>query len=201
MIYIVGIGPGNKDYILPKAIEILKSSNMILGFSRAIKSIDFIHKNKCVVKSLKEILGYIKDNPDINISIVASGDPGFFGITDFIKKNISNHFKIIPGISSFQYLCSKINKTWQNTYLGSVHGRDNDVINVIKENETSIWLTDKKNSPKSICEKLILENIKAKVYVGENLSYENERIIIGTPEELRATKFNDLCVVIVEKII
>ena len=27
MVYIVGIGPGSKDYILPKAIEILKKSN------------------------------------------------------------------------------------------------------------------------------------------------------------------------------
>lgn len=30
MVYIVGIGPGSKDYILPKAIEILKKVMRLL---------------------------------------------------------------------------------------------------------------------------------------------------------------------------
>ena len=42
MLYIVGIGPGHKEYILPKAVNILNKCNVILGFSRAIESIDYI---------------------------------------------------------------------------------------------------------------------------------------------------------------
>lgn len=40
MVYIVGLGPGNKDYILPKAIDTLKKSNVIIGFSRLINDLD-----------------------------------------------------------------------------------------------------------------------------------------------------------------
>jgi len=37
------------------------------------------------------------------------------------------------------------------------------------------------------------------VYVGEELSYTEERIIKGTVEEIMNQIFNDLCVVVVEK--
>ena len=46
MIYIVGIGPGHKDYMLNKAIDILENSDIIIGFSRAIDSINFIDVKK-----------------------------------------------------------------------------------------------------------------------------------------------------------
>ena len=32
MVYIVGLGPGNKDYILSKAISTLEKSDVIIGF-------------------------------------------------------------------------------------------------------------------------------------------------------------------------
>ena len=45
MVYIVGLGPGNRDYIL-KAIDILNKSDVIIGFERLIKNLDlFIKKN------------------------------------------------------------------------------------------------------------------------------------------------------------
>ena len=57
MVYIVGIGPGNKDYILPKAISTLNESDIIIGFSRALKSIEFLKKDFICVSSIKEKIG------------------------------------------------------------------------------------------------------------------------------------------------
>ena len=62
----------------------------------------------------------------------------------------------------------------------------------------SIWFTDKDNSPRAICKKLMEHNLKVKVYVGENLSYEDERICSGTAEEIYNMNFNNLSVVIIE---
>ena len=59
MVYIVGLGPGNRDYILKKAIDILNKSDVIIGFERLIKNLDFVYKEKIVMKSLKETLDYI----------------------------------------------------------------------------------------------------------------------------------------------
>ena len=82
MVYIVGLGPGSKDYILPKAIDTLKKSNVIIGFKRLINDLDFINTNKIVISSLRETLEYIQQNGQDNIiSLVSSVDPTFFGIS------------------------------------------------------------------------------------------------------------------------
>lgn len=60
MIYIVGLGPGSYEYMLSKAIDVLKESDLIIGFKRGISSIDFIDKEKVCIKSLKDIEPFLK---------------------------------------------------------------------------------------------------------------------------------------------
>jgi cobalt-precorrin-7 (C5)-methyltransferase len=200
MVYIVGIGPGHKDYILPKAVEVLKNSHSIIGFERAISSVDFIENNKIKVKKLSEILDIINSAENKDVSIIASGDPLFYGITNYINKNYKGKIEIIPGISSFQYMMAKINIPWNEGFLGSLHGREEDFLNKVKEHKVSIWLTDKKHSPSYICDILEKENIEATIYVGENLSYEDEIITKGTIKELKYKDFSALTVVVVNKL-
>lgn len=199
MIYIVGIGPGNPKYLIPLAVEVMEKVDVIIGFERAIDSASNINVEKVVVKTLKDIMDFITHNPEKNIAIIASGDPCFYGITNYIKSNFSGEIEIVPGISSFQYLMCKLQKPWQNAYLGSMHGRQEEFIEIVEQNETSVWLTDKSNSPQALCKKLYENNINARVYVGEELSYPQERIIKGTVEEIMERSFNDLCVVVIEK--
>ncbi|MDP4144837.1 MAG: precorrin-6y C5,15-methyltransferase (decarboxylating) subunit CbiE [Bacillota bacterium] len=198
MIYIVGIGPGSKDYILPKAINTFKNSDIVLAFERAYESLEFLDINLKLVKNFSQIKDQIIYKSDKNIAIAASGDPCFYGINEYIKNNFSGDIEVIPGLSSFQYLCSKLGISWQNAYLSSLHGRSSDLIGTVKKYQTSIWLTDKVNTPDNICKLLVNNEITAKVYVGENLSYEDELITIGTPEEIASKKYSSLSVVIIE---
>ncbi|NFV13979.1 precorrin-6y C5,15-methyltransferase (decarboxylating) subunit CbiE [Clostridium sporogenes] len=197
-IYIVGLGPGHKDYMLSGAINNLEKVDIIIGFKRAIESLDFIKNNKKIVNKLSEILGYIKENKDKKISIVASGDPCFYGISNYIKNNYEEKIEVIPGISSYQYMMAKINESWQNSFLGSLHGREEEFIQKVKNYKKTIWLTDKKNSPDKLCKRLIENNIEAEVIVGENLSYKDERIIKGSTQELENMRFSDLTIVYIK---
>lgn len=200
MVYVVGIGPGAEDYILPKAVKILEASDYVIGFDRAISSLDFIGTEKKVMLNLTDILNFIKANEGDTISIAASGDPLFYGITSFIQKNYNGELITIPGLSSFQYMAAKLNIAWQRSYLGSLHGREEDFLSRVKENNLTIWLTDKVHTPQNISILLKEEGIEAKVYVGENLSYEDEKITIGSPKDITNKSFGDLCVVIVQRI-
>ncbi|MCY6356318.1 precorrin-6y C5,15-methyltransferase (decarboxylating) subunit CbiE [Clostridium sp. ZS2-4] len=200
MVNIVGLGPGSREYILPKALETLKKSDVILGFDRALESLSFLSVDKKNVNSLKEVLNFIDDNKNMEISIIASGDPCFYGIGEYIGKNYDGQVQTIPGISSFQYMAAKLNKAWQGSFLGSLHGREEDFLNKVKEYQLSIWLTDRKNSPDVLCRKLLEKNLNVMVYVGENLSYRDERITTGYPEELKDMQFSNLSVVIIEKV-
>ena len=200
MVYIVGLGPGSKDYILPKAIDTLKKSNVIIGFKRLINDLDFINTNKIVISSLRETLEYIQQNGQDNIiSLVASGDPTFFGISEYIKKNYLGNIVVIPGISSFQYLTTKLNKSWNYAFTGSVHARNEDFIEKVKVNKLSIWLTDNKNNSAFLCKLLNENNIECTVIIGEHLSYENERILQGKPIEFINEEVSDMAILIVEK--
>lgn len=198
MVYIVGIGPGNRDYILPKALEIMQESDIILGFGRAMESVDFIDKKKIKVSKISEVVEELEKNKDKVISVVASGDPLYYGITEYIKNNYPGEIKVIPGISSFQYLSGRLNKSWQGAYLGSLHGREEEFINKVRENKLSIWLTDSKNSPKDLAQRFLEEGLNPRMYVGENLSYEDEKIEIGYPEEMKNKEFSSLCVLLLE---
>ena len=200
MLYIVGLGPGNKDYILPKAIDRLKKSDVIIGFKRLINDLNFIDTNKIVINSLRETLDYIQQNGQENIiSLVASGDPTFFAISEYIKKNYSGNIVVIPGISSFQYLAAKLNKSWSYAFTGSVHARNEDFIEKVKEHKLSIWLTDNKNNSAFLCKLLSENNIECTVIIGEHLSYENERILQGKAIEFINEEVSDMAILIVEK--
>jgi cobalt-precorrin-7 (C5)-methyltransferase len=200
MVYIVGIGPGSPKYIIPLAVETMEKVDIIIGFERAMKSIPRINVQNIIVKTLKDIIDYIITNNHKDIAIIASGDPCFYGITNYIKNNFDGDIEIIPGISSFQYLMCKLQKPWQNAYVGSMHGREEEFIKIVQGNKISVWLTDKINSPQVLCAKLFDNKINATVYVGEELSYVDERIIKGTVEEIMDKTFNDLSVVVIENI-
>jgi cobalt-precorrin-7 (C5)-methyltransferase len=201
MIYIVGLGPGHKDYIMSRALEIMKKSNVIIGFKRAIDSLDFIDNKKIQINKLSDIDKFIcsKENKDNNISIVASGDPTFYGITNYIKSKTDLEIEVIPGISSFQYLTCKLKMPWNNAYLGSLHGRFEEFLEKINDNELSIWLTDKENNPAMLCKMLYEAEIKCKVIIGENLSYEDEIISEGSPIEFLNAIYSPLSIFVVDK--
>lgn len=209
MIYIVGLGPGHQDYIMPKALEIMKKSNIIIGFKRALDSLDFIDNKKVYINKLSDLDKFIfndkntyseNENFQENISIVASGDPTFYGITNYVKNKSALNFEIIPGISSFQYLTCKAKVPWNNGFLGSLHGRSEEFLKQVNNNKLSIWLTDKENNPAVLCEKLSSSEINCRVIIGENLSYEDEIISEGNPKEFIDKDFSSLSVLIVQNL-
>jgi len=201
MIYIVGLGPGHKDCIMIRALEIMKKSNVIIGFKRAVDSLDFIDNEKIQINKLSDIDKFIcsEESKYNDISIVASGDPTFYGITNYIKSKTDLDIEVIPGISSFQYLTCKLKMPWNNAYLGSLHGRCEEFLEKINNNELSIWLTDKENNPAMLCKILHEAEIKCKVIIGENLSYENEIISEGSPVEFLNRTYSSLSIFVVNK--
>lgn len=213
MIYIVGIGPGHPDYILPRAVKVLEQCDIIIGFKRAIDSLNFIKAKKIYMKKLSDIDMYICDDKIYgeyqnhreiessieNIAVVASGDPTFYGITNYVKVKSKKNFQVIPGISSFQYLTAKVSLPWNNAYLGSLHGRKDEFITQVNEHDVSIWLTDKDNNPNVLCKILCEGKIECSVVIGENLSYDDEVINVGKPFEFVDKNISDLNIFIVHK--
>ncbi len=201
MFFVVGIGPGHRDYMLNRALETLSKCDYIIGFKRAVDSLSFLENKKIYINNLSELDKYIKKDStyvEKNIAFAASGDPLFYGVSNYIKNKSEIEFEIIPGISSFQYLSAKIKMPWNNAVLGSLHGRESNFLKDVKDREVSIWLTDKINTPQKLCRLLVHNNIDCTVIIGENLSYDDECITIGKPEQFINKEFMALNVFIIK---
>lgn len=174
MLKVAGAGPGNPNY-LTKDVELeIKKAENILAFGRIAESLRDIREDIVKVEKVAEVLDFLKeDRPTL---LLASGDPNFFGIVSFLKNKGIEIESVLPGISSFQYMMCKLQKSWEDAKFLSLHGRKDD-LNIVRNHSLSIILIDKDNLPSTISKTLYELEIKGKMYVGFNLSYSDEKIV------------------------
>lgn len=207
-INVIGLGVGNLDYFSLAGRKVLKTSDIVIGGERQLKDIDELLTENIIkyrLKSLEEMKKFINENFEKNISIIVSGDTGYYSLLSYIKRNFEMaQIKVIPGLSSFQYLFGKICETWEDYTLCSVHGRESDIIKTLKESKKGlVLLTDKKNSPYELGKLLFENNMEdIEIIVGENLSYEDENIFSFFPKDFSEYKREySLNVVVLKKCI
>ena len=180
-INVLGLGPGNLDYTLPIVLKEIMESEIIIGGKRHIESLGKYAENKeyCYINAdLQRVLDFIEQNRDKKMSLILSGDTGFYSMLTFMRKHFkANELNVIPGISSVQYMFAKVSSYWNDAFVSSVHGRNTEYIEKLREYGKIGLLTDKKNTPQRIAEEVVKAGMtEATIYVGENLSYENEKI-------------------------
>ncbi len=135
---------------------------------------------KYTLEKLSDLIVYLNLNRDKKITIIVSGDTGFYSLLSFLRRNYKNEeLEVIPGISSYQYLFSRIGEVWQEYKLLSVHGREADYIEEFTKEKGIVLLTDNINTPYAIAKKLYENGFAdAEMVIGERLSYSDEKITI-----------------------
>ena len=198
MINVIGLGPGNTDYITKLGEKLIQNSEVVIGGKRNLESIvDFEGEKIEISSNLKEIVEYINNNKHKQISVIASGDPLIYGIGRYLSKNIDKEdLNIVSGISSLQYIFSKVHIDMNDLYITSSHGKTPDFDYVLSHKKVCM-VTDKIIGPKEICKQILDRNLEKTIVVGENLSYDNERITIGSPEDILNLEDFDMCVVVI----
>ncbi len=181
MIYIVGIGTGFGEYsdLTLRAVQTIRDSEIIIGSNRQVDLAKKYNHNAQIIKyeKISEIIQILKENINTTISVLASGNPSLYGIADYIIKNMSplEDIEIIPGISSVEYLFSKLKITMNDLYITSFHGRKLDEEMVLKSKKTAFF-TDNKTSLFDIAQLYLKNGLNPIFIIGENLSYPNEKI-------------------------
>ena len=184
-INVVGLGPGNIKYLSISGIECIKEAEIIVGSTRQLSDLKAIISEKqeiYILGKLAELIAYLKENIDRKITVIVSGDTGYYSLVPYLSKNLSKDIlNIIPNISSYQYLFSKLGENWQNFRLASVHGREFDYVKNINDEDIAglVLLTDDIQNPYEVSKNLYDNGLRnLTVIVGENLSYDNEKITI-----------------------
>ena len=206
-INVVGLGPGNIKYLSTTGIDCVKEAEIVVGSTRQLSDLKTIISEKqeiYILGKLTELISYLKENIEKKITIIVSGDTGYYSLVPYLSKNLSKDIlNIIPNISSYQYLFSKIGENWQNFRLASVHGREFDYVKNIDDEDTAglVLLTDDIQNPYEVSKNLYNNGIRnITVIVGENLSYDNEKITILEIEDYeKLNRKFDMNVLILKK--
>lgn len=201
-IKVVGIGPGHVDYILPVAYRAVEEADILVGARRHLDIFEPYKKETiCYQNHLEEMMQKLDDlRKNKKIVVLVSGDPGFYSLLDYIQRRINkDELEVIPGISSFQYFFSRLNRSYKAYQLLSLHGRNIDIKNYLLTSGGVFLLTDYTHTPSEIAKILINDGFKDyKMAVGESLSYPEERIIEGKVQDFIDIEFTNLSVVVID---
>jgi cobalt-precorrin-7 (C5)-methyltransferase len=204
-LYIVGIGPGSKEYLTKIAIKTVKKADFVIGSKRALDLFEeYNEKIELNVKDLQEKLELGVDLSINNKSVcmLSTGDPGFSGILKPVLKIAKekgvdeDKIEVIPGISSLQLSAAKTKIPWDDANIITLHGRENqeDILKILDNGKTTIVLPSK--SVKDMAEFLIKSGIdkEREVVICEKLSYNDEKIVRTTLKDVSKSDFTYLCV-------
>ncbi len=111
-IFVVGIGPGDYEYLTFRAKSSLENSEVIIGYSNYIKLIKSLFPEKEYISSgmTKEIercnqcIDYAKEGKVV--SLISSGDPGIYGMAGILLELITKtkeyiYVEVVPGVTSY----------------------------------------------------------------------------------------------------
>ncbi len=107
-IYVVGLGPGNKENMTFKAYDALEKSDVIIGYKTYIELVkeEFSHKElissamKKEVDRCMEVLDICSS--DKSVSLISSGDAGVYGMAGIMLELAPEglEVEVVPGVTA-----------------------------------------------------------------------------------------------------
>ena len=218
MIYIIGIGVEGKSSLSQRALGLIEGAGALIGGRRHLACFPEFQGKKIVIGSdLNKIIKVLTPHSSLLTPhyavVLATGDPNFFGIADFIIKKIGRELvEIIPNVSAMQEAFARIKENWNDARFLSVHGRNavrssesgvrsknlvTDIVDELVCYEKVGIFTDPENTPARIAKALLNKDIdNYKAYVCEDLGTEQERVTAGSLKRIIKKRFSPLNVMI-----
>ena len=140
-----------------------------------------------------------------DITVLASGDPLFFGIgRTLIQRFGAEGIIITPALSSMQQAFAHCQEPWEDAAFLSLHGRNEmDILPILLRRRKVFLLTDSRQRPENVAraiaaglDDLGLKDHDCRIMVAENLGMPDERIIHGSPTQIAGQRFAELNVMV-----
>ncbi len=218
---IVGIGPGDEEYLTREACRALKESDVIIGYKTYINLLkNFQTKRKIISSGMtKEIerarLAIKLAKEGKVVSLVSGGDSGIYGMSGLTLELLNNEeynikVKIISGLTALTAASSLLGAPLTDDFaVISLSNLLTDIRQIIKRVELAvkgdfviIFYNPQSNTRKEPLKKAykILEKyLKAKTPIGivRNARRTGQEIIISTLEDMPFEKIDMSTIVII----
>ena len=196
-VVLLGIGMGSKETLTIQGNEAVEQADLIIGARRMADAVALPGQDVFYEYRSAEIAEYIKKHPEYEKVVIAlSGDVGFYSGAKGLLKALDGNAEIICGISSVVYFMSKIGLSWDDAKIVSAHGRVCNLVSLIRTNQKVFAILGTSDGTAHLAQKLTDYGIgEVQLYVGENLSYEDEKIFVKQARELTDYRGDALSVI------
>ena len=191
---------GSEDTLTIQGKRAVEKADLIIGAKRIADAVALSGQEILYEYRSREIVDYIQNHPEYsNVVIALSGDVGFYsGARKLLELfgEASIQPEIICGISSVVYFMSKIGFSWDDAKIVSAHGKDCNLISLIHSYEKTFAILGTTDGVTELAKKLTGYGMgETMLYVGEKLSYPDEKIFAKPARELTDYKADPLSVV------
>jgi len=125
-LYIIGIGPGNTDFMIKRASDAIMESEIIIGNDFYLKLIKPLIEGKEVIyssmgKEVERARRCIELAETKKVAMISGGDPGIYGmagiVIEIIKRDNSTvDYEVIPGVTAATAAASKTGSPLSGDY-------------------------------------------------------------------------------------
>ena len=145
-LFIIGIGPGTEEYLLPVARKEIETSDCLVGGKRALRLFQHLHKEEVPVEgNFEKVIPFLlKEREKKKIALLVSGDPGLYSFLNTVSRHLKREeYVVLPGISTVQIAFARIGEGWEDATIISLYGRrSEDLVLRVKESLKVFLFTD-----------------------------------------------------------
>lgn len=192
---IFGAGMGTRETLTAEAAQALSAAEMVFATERLAEICE-----KAQVCRFSELAEKAIACGAARVALLVSGDVGFFSAAGKLREKLLAYgeVRLFCGLSSMQYLCSKIGISYDNACIRSLHGRKGNLLGAVSYHGKTFALTGGENNAQRVCRSLADAGLGGvEVYIGENLGSPEEKILKGTASELAEIPCASLAVMLV----
>ena len=186
------------------ALAVLASATLVVGGARhlAARAVPIPDGVRTIpVGALGPALEAL-DAHDGNAVVVASGDPGFFGIVRRLRAGGLEVARVIPAVSSVAAAFSAVRLDWDDAAVVSAHGGGSSsstrtlrrAVNACLAHPKVAVLTGPQARPRDLARSLLAAGLKPSdrvVWIAERLGTDEERVLSYNLAEAADTKAED----------
>lgn len=196
-ITLLGIGMGGEGTLTIEGKKSLEKAELLIGAKRIADSVKMPHHTVVYEYDSERIFAYIKEHPQYEKIVVAlSGDVGFYSGAKKLLGKLGKGTEVVCGISSVSYFMAKAGLSWDDAKIVSAHGKACNLVSLIRYNKKVFSILGTGDGISALSQKLVFYGMgEVLLYVGENLSYENEKIFVRPAKELTEYEGDALSVV------
>lgn len=194
---LLGIGMGSRENLTVEGKNVLEDSELLIGARRIVDAVRLPGQEVYYEYRSSEIVSYIQNHPEYEkITVVLSGDVGFYSGAKKLLPLLGEQTRVICGISSVVYFMSKIGLSWDDAKIVSAHGRACNLISLIGHHEKVFAILGTSDGVSVLSRKLVEYGMGSVIlWVGERLSGEDEKIFQKEARELTDYEGDPLSVV------